>query len=103
MILGIIAPPGIGPAPLDGIVVTKPVWPFLWLYSVEEWFGVNGAWIAGGLTVAGLLAIPFIDYAKEQAFGKRKFVLILSTVVVLTLLVLTVYAYFSTPVVHLNM
>ncbi|WP_169729960.1 cytochrome b N-terminal domain-containing protein [Thermicanus aegyptius] len=103
LILGIIAPPGIGPSPLDGIEVTKPVWPFLWLYSVEEWFGVNGAWIAGGLTVAGLLAIPFIDYAKEQAFGKRKFVLILSTVVVLTFLVLTVYAYFSTPVVHLNM
>lgn len=103
LILAILAPPAIGPDPISGIEVTKPVWPFLWLYSVEEWFGVNGAWIAGGLTIIGLLAVPFIDRAKEQALPKRKLILTLLTIVVVTLIVLTIYAYFSTPVVHLDM
>lgn len=103
IILALLVPPVIGPEPITGIEVTKPFWTFLWLYAIEEWFGINGAWIIGGIPFLALLALPFIDRAKTQAFRDRKGILTIAIIVTITILALTFYAYFSSPVVHLDM
>jgi quinol-cytochrome oxidoreductase complex cytochrome b subunit len=41
-LLAVLLPPAHGPAPIEGIEVTKPPWPLLWVYPVEDWVGVSG-------------------------------------------------------------
>ncbi|MGG5254166.1 cytochrome b N-terminal domain-containing protein [Neobacillus sp. SM06] len=103
MILSIMAPPAIGPDPLTGIEVTKPLWPFLWIYSLEEWFGINGALVGSAILFTGLLAVPFFDRGSKIAFGKRKLILSIGISIVIVLIILTIYAMLSQPVVHLDM
>lgn len=103
MIFAVLAPPAIGPVPLTGIEVTKPLWPFLWIYAVEAWFGINGAIVFSGLLFAGLLVVPFLDRGTDQSFGKRKWILFAGLAVTVIMLVLTLYGYYSGPVEHLKM
>ena len=103
VILAVLVPPSLGPAPLTGIEVTKPLWPFLWIYSVEEWFGINGAVIASTILFTGMLAVPFFDRGSDSSIGKRKWIVSVGLAVAIALLILTIYAVFSSPVVHLDM
>lgn len=103
IILAIMSPPSIGPDPIAGIEVTKPVLAFLWLYSLEEWIGVNGTAIVAAILYAGLFAIPFFDRRDTLSFSKRKWIISIGGVVLITLIILTIYAIYSQPVVHLDM
>src|SRR6266511_5130913 len=40
--LAVLLPPPHGPSPVEGIEVTKPPWPLLWVYPIENWVGVSG-------------------------------------------------------------
>lgn len=39
VLLALVAPPALGPAPLEGLVVSRPDWPFLWLVPLQDLFG----------------------------------------------------------------
>lgn len=103
MILAILSPPSVGPDPLTGIEVTKPLWPFLWIYSVEEWFGINGALIGSAVLFTALLAVPFFDRGNNPSLSKRKWIISIGISIAIVLVILTIYAIFSQPVVHLDM
>lgn len=45
--LAFVAPEPLGPAPVQGLYIGRPHWPFLWLVPVQTWYGT-----------AGLLALP---------------------------------------------
>jgi ubiquinol-cytochrome c reductase cytochrome b subunit len=45
--LAFLLPPSFGPAPLAGLQVSRPEWPFLWLVPLQDWLGR-----------AALLALP---------------------------------------------
>jgi len=64
-VLAVVAPPVHGPTPVEGIEVTKPPWPMLWLYPVENWVGVSGILWATLAIFAALLIVPFADRGKE--------------------------------------
>lgn len=49
LLLSGLRPPGLGPAGVSGIEITKPPWYFLWLYPFENWLGV-----------AALCAVPAV-------------------------------------------
>jgi hypothetical protein len=60
-VLAVLLPPGHGPAPVEGLEVTKPPWPLLWVYPVEDWVGVAGILWATLAIFAALLLVPVLD------------------------------------------
>ncbi|MCF6094716.1 cytochrome b N-terminal domain-containing protein [Microaerobacter geothermalis] len=103
ILLAIFFSPKVGPEPLAGIEVTKPLWPFLWIYTVEEWWGIPGATWVSLLLVLGMFAVPFIDRGKDMSLKKRAWFIIIVLLLAVALLLMTIYAYNSSPVVHLDM
>ena len=94
----ISAPLGLRAVP--GEEVTKPPWMFLWLYPLENVFGVPGI-LYGAIVFFGLLAlVPFLDRSPWLAPAKRRGILIAGVVVLLILAALIVYAQFTVPVTH---
>lgn len=60
-----LAPPGIGFPGIEGTEVTKPFWPFLWIYTVENLLGIWGMLLAPALLFGFLLAVPLLDRRPE--------------------------------------
>lgn len=63
--LAAVFPPGIGHPSVSGVEMTKPFWPFLWIYAVENNFGMWGMVIAPIIIFGFLFVIPLIDRPKE--------------------------------------
>ena len=101
-VLAVIAPPTHGPAPVDGIEVTKPPWPMLWLYPIENWVGVSGLLWATLAIFAALLIVPFVDRGHERDPSKRLGVVIPAGIVVLAVLGLIVYALVTPVATHIG-
>lgn len=58
-------PPGIGHPSVEGVELTKPFWPFLWIYAVENQFGMWGMVIAPIIIFGFLFIIPLVDRPRE--------------------------------------
>lgn len=41
IVLAALFPPGLGPTPVEGIEVTRPLWMFWWLFTLENWWGLD--------------------------------------------------------------
>lgn len=92
------APLGLKAVP--GEEVTKPPWMLVWLYPLENVFGVPGI-LYGGITFFGLLAlVPFLDRSSWLAPSKRRGILVAGGVVLLIVIALVVYAQLTVPVTH---
>ncbi len=101
-VLAVVAPPTHGPAPVEGIEVTKPPWPMLWLYPIENWMGVSGI-LWGTLAIfAALLIVPFADRGEERHPLRRLAVVIPAAVVVVAVLGLIVYALVAPVATHIE-
>lgn len=101
-VLAVLAPPPHGPAPVEGIEVTKPPWPLLWLYPVENWVGVSGIlWATLAIFVA-LLVVPFVDRGPVQHPRRRLAVVIPAAIVVVAVIALIVYAAVTPVATHLE-
>ena len=92
----------IGAAPVAGIEVTKPLWPFWWLYQLENWIGLRGLFWAPLVVFLLLAAIPFLDRSPERRASRRKWVMVASLVLFGILAGLTVAVAFTTPAAHLG-
>jgi ubiquinol-cytochrome c reductase cytochrome b subunit len=101
-VLAVLAPPGHGPAPVEGIEVTKPPWPMLWLYPIENWVGVSGILWATLAIFGALLVVPFVDRGPEGHPLRRLRVLIPAAVVVVVVIGLIVYAALTPVATHLE-
>jgi len=105
MLLAALLSPPHGPAPIEGIEVTKPPWPLLWIYPVEDWVGVSGIlWATLAIFVA-LLLVPLADRSPERhPFSRRRLpITITAAVVVLFIIALIVYAAVQPVVSHIEM
>ena len=65
----------VGAAPVEGIEVTKPLWPFFWLYQVENWIGLSGLFWAPVAVFVFLAALPFLDRRPERRPRRRPWVI----------------------------
>jgi ubiquinol-cytochrome c reductase cytochrome b subunit len=102
-ILGVLAPPPHGPAPIEGIEITKPPWPLLWVYPIEDWVGVAGILWATLTIFLMLFLVPFVDRTPERHPRKRLPMMIAAGVVVVTILGLIVYAAVQPVASHIGM
>lgn len=101
--IAVLAPPGHGPAPVEGIEVTKPPWPLLWLYPLENWIGVSGILWATLAIFAVLVTVPFVDRGTELHPRRRLAVVIPAAIVALTVIGLIVYAALTPVATHIEM
>lgn len=101
-VLAVLAPPGHGPAPVEGIEVTKPPWPMLWLYPIENWVGVSGILWATLTAFVALLVIPFVDRGPEQHPRRRLAVVIPAALGAALILGLIIWAAVTPVAEHLE-
>ncbi len=100
--LAVALPPGIGPAPVEGIEVTKPPWPFLPLFAVENWVGIPGLfWVSVAFFVV-LLLVPLVDRSGETRPGRRRGVIAVAIVLLVVLAGLGVLAWLTPGARHVG-
>lgn len=95
-----ISPAPLGPAGVEGIEITKPPWYFLWLYPLENWFGLDALWIVPGILAVGLVAWPFVERSPERNPRRRRLWILLGIAVFVAWAFLTIYGAATVPVSH---
>ena len=101
-VLAVLFPPGIGPAPVEGIEVTKPLWTFWWFFTLEGIWGVKAILWGAGALFAILVAVPFVDRGPERALRRRPVAAVLLVVVLVLYIVLTVATALTSSSGHLG-
>lgn len=103
VVLAVLLPPVIGPAPVEGVEVTKPPWAFLPLFAVENWVGVPGLlWVSiGGFLLLAL--VPLLDRSPHRRPGQRRAALIAGALAALVAIGLALLAWFTEGAEHIGM
>lgn len=101
--LAALAPPGIGHPAVDGVEVTKPYWPFLWIYSVENTMGMTGMVIAPAILFGFLAAVPLLDRGDHSHHRPPRLLLALGLLVLAFYIGGIVYGVFAPMKQHLGM
>jgi len=101
MALAAISSNAVGAAPVAGIEVTKPLWPFFWVYQIENWMGLTGLFWAPVVLFVALAALPFLDRQPERRPSRRRWVMAAAVVLSGTWAVLTVMVAVSGTASHL--
>ncbi len=93
------------PAPLlapgvEGFEVTKPFWPFLWLYAAENVFGLPGMLLAPAVLFGFLALVPVTDRTGSRLAAVTRWAGVLLFVL---MVVAIIYAAVAPSQAHLNM
>jgi len=102
-VLAVLFPPPVGPTPVAGIEVTKPLWVYWWMFTLEDWFGLPAILWGAGVLFGLLVLLPFIDRRPARYWRARPVAMTLGAAVLIALIVLTVLMLFTTPAAHLGM
>ena len=100
-VLAVLRPPAVGPTPVEGIEVTKPPWPFWWMFTLENWFGLSAILWGAGALFALLVLLPLIDRGPTRSWRHRPIVIGATVVVLLVVVTLTVLEALTTAETHL--
>ena len=101
-LLALLVPPGHGPAPVAGIEVTKPAWPLLWIYPVENWVGISGILWATVAMFTALLIVPFVDRGEERNPRRRLKIVIPAAILAIGVISLIIYAAVQPVASHIG-
>lgn len=101
LVAAALFPPGVGPTPVEGIEITRPTWMFWWLFTLENWWGVDAILWATLLLFVLLLVVPFVDRGSQRHWRKRPFALGIAGAVLLAVVVLTYVTATTSAVEHL--
>ena len=102
-LLAVLFPPAVGPTPVAGIEVTKPLWAYWWMFTLENWLGLSGILWGAGVLFGLLILLPFVDRRPARYWRARPIAMILGAAVIIMYIVLTVLMAFTTPAQHLGM
>jgi quinol-cytochrome oxidoreductase complex cytochrome b subunit len=69
--VALLAPEGLGYASVAGMEVTKPAWPLLWVYGLEDLLGMWGMVIGPAVVGSYLVALPVLDRSIDDRPGVR--------------------------------
>jgi ubiquinol-cytochrome c reductase cytochrome b subunit len=100
--LAVLRPPAVGPAPVEGIEVTKPPWPFLPLFAVENWVGVPGLLWATVVTFVLLLLVPMVDRSPIPAPRGRPLPVAVWFIILVGLIGLGILAWLTPGAEHVG-
>ncbi len=93
---------GLGQRAVAGVEITKPFWPLLWVYGLENTMGLWGMVLGPAVLFGALAALPLLD---REATGTPVKPLVLWIVAILGSLVLALWLYgaFGPSRQHLGM
>ncbi len=100
--LAALFPPGIGHPSIQGVEMTKPFWPFLWIYVVENNFGMWGMVLAPIIIFGFLFVIPLIDRPRE-GHPRHGLVTIISLIMFALYIGGIIYGVFAPQQQHMGM
>ncbi|MGW5723389.1 cytochrome b [Amycolatopsis sp. NPDC003865] len=99
-VLSVLIPPVVGPTPVEGIEITRPLWMFWWFFPIEQWFGVA----AIGFVILGvfllLFAVPFLDRSPKRRWRERPIAVTVMVVILLALVAVSVNVWIFNPKGH---
>ena len=101
--LAALAPPGIGHPAVEGVEVTKPFWPFLWIYSVENSAGMTGMIVAPAILFGFLAAVPLLDRRDHGHHRPPRLLLALGLVMLALYVGGIIYGVFAPLKQHMGM
>jgi ubiquinol-cytochrome c reductase cytochrome b subunit len=101
-VLAVFRSPGVGATPVEGIEITKPLWMFWWLFTLENKIGLKGILYGAVALFALLFAVPFIDRNPQRWWRKRPVAMTIAGLVLATIIVLTIMEALTTPASHLG-
>jgi ubiquinol-cytochrome c reductase cytochrome b subunit len=96
-------PPGIGYPGVEGIEVTKPFWPFLWIYTFENSIGLWGMLLAPAFLLAFLLVVPLVDRRPDESGGRPRWLFGVFNLVCVLYIAALVYGVFAPVQQHIGM
>lgn len=85
---------------VPGVELTKPFWPFLWIYASENLFGMTGMLLAPGILFGFLALVPVAD---RQDGPAARAVRVLGGVLFVLMVAGIVYAALAPGQSHLDM
>lgn len=100
--LAVLLPPTVGPAPVEGIEVTKPPWIFLPLFAFENWIGIPGLLWATVVFFTLLVCVPLLDRSPEVHARRRPAATAVAVVVMIGLAALGILAWVTTGAQHVG-
>lgn len=102
LVLGIVAPPELGPVPDPTMEVTKPPFYLYWLYAFEDRFGVTGILYAGLAFFGLLVVVPALDRSPLRSLRRRRTAAAVGALVLVALFVLSLIVFFAPAAKHLE-
>lgn len=100
-LLALLFPPVVGPTPVEGIEVTKPMWIYWWMYTLENWFGLSAIVWGSGILFGLLIVVPFVDRSPNRYWRDRKIALVLGALVLVAFVILNLLMLGTTPESHM--
>ena len=100
--LAVLLPPGVGPTPVEGIEVTRPLWMFWWVFTLENLFGLKAILAGSGVLFGLLVAVPFVDRNPNRWWRRRPVAMVALAIVLVALVVLTVMTAVTPPATHVG-
>jgi ubiquinol-cytochrome c reductase cytochrome b subunit len=101
-LLAVLFPPAVGSTPVEGIEVTRPLWIFWWVYTLENWFGLSAILWGEVVFFALLVLLPFVDRSPKRHWRDRKVQIGLGVLVLLGIVALTLLMLGTAPVSHMG-
>lgn len=98
-LLAAVAPEGLGYPPVAGVEMTKPMWPVLWVYGLENLLGAWGMVIGPALIFGFLGLVPILDRGE----GGRRVVRWIGSALAVAVLALSLFAAFGPTQQHIGM
>lgn len=99
-LLAVLLPPVLGPQPVEGIEVTRPLWFFWWFFPFEEWFGVASVGIVMAVVFGLLYLVPFLDRSPRRHWRDRKISMGVVLVILLALAAISINVWINNPRGH---
>lgn len=99
-LLALALPPILGPTPVEGIEITRPMWMFWWFFPMERWFGVASIGFVIAAVYGLLFLVPFIDRSTRRRWQERKVAMSIAGLLLLALLVISINVWIFNPKGH---
>jgi ubiquinol-cytochrome c reductase cytochrome b subunit len=102
-VLAVLVPEGIGFPPVPGVEITKPFWPVLWVYGLENQLGAWGMILGPSVVFLFLMAVPLLDRGTDEASGKHGWVGWLALALGIIIVALGLYGALGEARPHIGM
>lgn len=102
LLLSLVYPAPLGMPGVAGAEVTKPWWMFIWLFPVEELWGVRALVVVPAIVGLLLALVPVVDRSPYLSPARRKGLLIVAALLLLIIVAAGVYAALTPVEAHLE-